>query len=374
MKPGLALQYRPETFDQIIGQRFTSTVLARMVEKDLVPTGLLFSGPSGTGKTSTARILARELNSGQEHDVIEIDAASNGGVDAIRHLIEALRYGHTGRYRVVIIDEAHSVTEAGFNALLKTLEEPPAGTVFVLVTTEPERIPKTIKTRTIEFPFQRITAGEIFTRLTYVDFTEGLNMSAEVMKDIAQRAEGSARVGLMLLEQAHIAGVTGLQDWLDLLGDEDIAPTLIAACMSGKHDVIWQTLDQILDRVNPGEVADRLIACMRDVLILRSGGELSVSGKAFDSRKALSQRLENERIFAATRLLWDLKTRIRGVQGGSANLEHSLILVTEVLTRGKQNPPAARPQTNTAGASSVPKDETPKEAPRLSLADLRRPR
>lgn len=325
MKPGLALRYRPETFEQITGQRLTATVLSRMVERDLIPTGLLFSGPSGVGKTTAARVFAKSLNAGEEHEVIEIDGASNGGVESIRQLIAALRYGHAGRYRVVIIDEAQSVTEAGFNALLKTLEEPPAGTVFVLVTTEPENVPKTIRSRVIEFPFQRLTPGDIFTRLSFIDGAEQLGMNPDVMKDIAQRADGSARTGVMLLEQAYIAEAADLGTWHSLLGEEDVAPSLLAACLSGNHDVIFSTLDLLLTRINPVEINDQLVRCLRDVLVLRAGGTLAVAGSGFDARKALAQRLEPERIFAATRLLWDLKTRIRGVAGGSANLEHSLI-------------------------------------------------
>jgi DNA polymerase-3 subunit gamma/tau len=370
---GLALRYRPSTFDEILGQRLTATVLTRMVEKDQIPPGLLFSGPSGTGKTSAARVFARELNLGEEHDVIEMDAASNGGVEAIRHLIETLRYGHTGRYRVVILDEAHSVTEAGFNALLKTLEEPPAGTVFILVTTEPERILKTVRSRLMEFSFQRLAPGDIYTRLTYVDATESLGVSVEVLRDIAHRADGSARVGLMLLEQAAIAEVQDLDAWRALLGEDDIAPALLAACASGRHDVVFATLDQVLERISSLiEVTDLLVRCMRDLLILRAGGTLTATGASLDSRKALAQQLETERIFAATRLLWDLKTRVRGVQGGAASLEHALILVAEILTRGKQESPAVQPQnTTTAGSAPAPSPKKSEAAPRLSLAQMR---
>jgi DNA polymerase-3 subunit gamma/tau len=375
VKPGLALQYRPQSFDQIIGQRLLATALERMVQRDEIPTGLLFSGPSGTGKTTTARVLAQQLNGDEPGDVIEIDAASNGGVDAIRHLIETLRYGHTGRYRVVILDEAHSVSPEGFNALLKTLEEPPAGTVFVLVTTEPEKIPPTVLSRTIEFPFRRITPGEIYSRLSFIDSAEQMSTPDDILRDIAERAHGSARVGVMLLEQCSLVSPASLEEWLDLLGEHDGSPELLAACASGNHDLVFRVLDQQLAMTgNAGEIADQMVRLFRDLLVIRSGGAVTATGPALDARKALAQRMETERIFAAIRLLWDLKTRVRGVPEGSVHLEHVLILVSEVLTRGKvsASSAAAGPHSTTTVVRTPSLDAEVQPARRLTLADLQR--
>jgi DNA polymerase-3 subunit gamma/tau len=145
----LALRYRPKSFPEMVGNRMHAIVLANMVAEDKVPPVLIFSGPSGVGKTTAARILASELKA---TDVIEVDAASTGGVNEIRSILDVTRYSTGGGYRLIILDEAHSITRQGSEALLKTLEEPPEKTIFVLATTDPGKIDRTVKSRAMEFP------------------------------------------------------------------------------------------------------------------------------------------------------------------------------------------------------------------------------
>jgi DNA polymerase-3 subunit gamma/tau len=363
----LALKYRPRKFEDMIGQRIHSVVLQRLVETASVPTGLLFSGPSGVGKTTAARILASELNEGEIEDTIEIDAASNGGVADIRSLIETLRYGHQGHYRVVIIDEVHSVTREGFNALLKTLEEPPAGTVFVLVTTEPEKVPETILSRVMEFPFTRIQPGEIHARLAYIAAQEKLNISPELLVDLSYRSAGSARVGTTLLQQADLAQVTTPAEYAEMIGDYDTAADILAALLTGNSEHIFTVLDQQLRRVgNPLTISTQLSRVLKELLILRSGGSVKYWGSALDSRKELASRLETERIFAAARILWDLKTKVRVSNDARENLELALILVSEIFSRGKtESVPTPAPSALTPAVE-------PTAPKKLSLADLRR--
>lgn len=372
MTEALALKYRPSTFPEMIGQKLTAASLAQMVAVDRVPQGMLFSGPSGTGKTTAARILARSLNpESQFQETVELDAASNGGVESARTLIEQLRYSTGGAYRVVIIDEAHSMTREAFNALLKTLEEPPAGTIFVLVTTEPEKLPETILTRLIEFEFRRVAPAEIFDRLLFVAGQEKLTISTELLHFLAQYADGSVRKALMRLDQVSLAGVTSVAEYQELTGDRDDAPELVAALMTGDEAHIFTALDKLLDATgNPNRIYVEVIGVLRDILVIRSGGTLQIEGAGFEARRELALRLEKERVLAALNILWQLKTRVRGTENPRTNLEVALILVAEVFTRGKA---LAAPQVVTpppVSAATTPVSDPVVVPRKLTLAEM----
>lgn len=357
----------------MIGQKLTAASLAQMVATARVPQGLLFSGPSGTGKTTVARILAASLNPGSQfQETVELDAASNGGVEAVRTLIEQLRYSTGGAYRVVILDEAHSMTREAFNALLKTLEEPPVGTIFVLVTTEPEKLPETILTRLIEFEFRRVAPAEIFDRLLYVAGQEKLVISTELLHHLAQFADGSVRKALMRLDQVSLAGVTSVAEYQQLTGDRDDAPELVMALASGSEAQVFTVLDKLLDATgNPNHIYTEVIRVLRDILVIRSGGTLQIEGAGFEARRELALRLEKERVLAALNILWQIKTRIRGTENPRINLELALILVAEVFTRGKA---LAAPQVQTpplVSAATTPVSDPVAVAPRkLTLAEM----
>ncbi|GBC84611.1 DNA polymerase III subunit tau [bacterium HR11] len=220
----LALRWRPQSFDQVIGQRHVVQTLKHAVEKGRVAQCYLFSGPRGAGKTSLARILAKSLNcergptvqpcqtcvacveiaQGRSPDVLEIDGASNRGINEIRNLQEILRYRPLrGRYKVVIIDEVHMLTQEAFNALLKTLEEPPPHVVFVLATTEFRKVPLTIVSRCQQMEFHRINEDDIYRRLIFICDTEGIEAEAEALRLLARAADGSLRDAISLLDQAR---------------------------------------------------------------------------------------------------------------------------------------------------------------------------
>ena len=218
----LARKHRPRHFDDVVGQDHIARTLRNALTQNRVAHALLFSGPRGVGKTSTARILARALNcqtgpaptpcdecgscreiySGSSVDVIEIDAASNRGIDEIRELRDAVRYPPSReRYKVYIIDEVHMLTTPAFNALLKTLEEPPPHVVFIFATTEPHKIPDTILSRCQRYDFRRISPEDIEAHLTAILAAEGLEAERSAMRMIAQQSEGCMRDAQSQLDQ-----------------------------------------------------------------------------------------------------------------------------------------------------------------------------
>ena len=356
----LALRYRPVSFRDVIGQKITTTVLSQMVETDQVPTGLLFSGIRGSGKTSTARILSNLMDA----DSIEIDAASSGSVADVRLMIESLRYSLGGKRHVILYDECQSMSREAFNALLKTLEEPPHGTTFILVTTEPDKVPDTVKDRLMEFVFHKVTASEIYDRLIYIVTQEKISVDDDLLVLIAERADGSVRDALMTLDQVWRAQIRDTEMYLAMVGEYDLAPALVAALMTGNSAHIFTEVEVLLKvTTDPSSVSSKLISCLRDLLILSSGGEIVGTGTGIEKRKELTLRLEPERILAALKLLWDLKTKIRSSTDARSNLDLALILVAEVFTRGKE---AVLPVKKSPVQVS-PQPEAPR---RLSLAEL----
>ncbi len=259
-------QWRPQDFENLIGQEHINTTLQNAVASGKVAHAYLFTGPRGTGKTSTAKILAKALNcvdgptptpcnkcpnceritAGTSMDVFEIDAASNRGIDEIRDLREAVKFAPVeGRYKVYIIDEVHMLTAEAFNALLKTLEEPPAHVVFVLATTEPHKIPATIHSRCQRYDFRRIPAADIEKRLAVVAADSGLDIDDDALGLIARHADGGLRDALSILDQctalgqgkidaAAVRGLLGLigHEWVwrltDAMAARDAAAVLLA--------------------------------------------------------------------------------------------------------------------------------------------------
>src|SRR5512147_734901 len=236
----LARKWRPQVFDDVVGQGHITRTLQNAITSGRLSHAFLFSGPRGVGKTTTARILAKALNcaegptptpcgkcdscietaAGTSVDVIEIDGASNRGIEHIRELRETVRYAPVGgKYKVYVIDEVHMLTNEAFNALLKTLEEPPPHVLFIFATTEPQKIPATIHSRCQRYGFKRIALAEIVLKLKEIAGKEGIVVSDMGLGMIARAAEGSMRDSHSLLDQA--VSYSGME-----IGDEDLQATL----------------------------------------------------------------------------------------------------------------------------------------------------
>lgn len=220
MQQALYRIYRPKSFDEIYGQDQIISILKNQLSTLTLSHAYLFCGPRGTGKTSTAKVLASAINGSCDIDTIELDAASNNSVDNVRDIRDNLAFAPTaGKYKIYIIDEVHMLSSAAFNALLKTLEEPPSHVIFILATTEPQKIPQTVLSRCQRFDFRKIDNDVLIKRLQDVLSQEGKTYENEALEFIAQKSEGGLRDALGLLDKALSYGALTMENILVALGE-----------------------------------------------------------------------------------------------------------------------------------------------------------
>lgn len=294
----LARKWRPNTFEELTGQEAIARILRNAVSVGKVAHAYIFSGPRGVGKTTTARILAKALNcengptpdpcgtcrscsaitDGSSMDVAEIDGASNTGVDNIRDLRERVKYAAaSSQYKIYIIDEAHMLSTAAFNALLKTLEEPPPHVIFVLATTEPKKIPATVLSRCQHLPFRRIALKAIVQRLRQIATAEDIDITDGALEMVARAAEGGMRDALTLLDQvtsfADSITADEVKDLLGLTDTENLA-AMLGAVIEGRSRDIIAGIAELTDTGMDLKVYMRdLLTFTRNLLITRIVGE-----------------------------------------------------------------------------------------------------
>ena len=285
--------YRPQKFSDVVGQQHIIKTLQNAIKLNKVAHAYLFCGPRGTGKTTLAKIMAKALNcehgpniepcdeceickgiqKGSITDVVEIDAASNNGADDIRALRDSVKYlPSVGKYKIYIIDEVHMLSNAAFNALLKTLEEPPKHVVFILATTEPYKLPNTILSRCQRFDFQAISVDDILKRLHIVAEAENVKMTEEAFNQIAGSAEGGMRDALSLFDQTISYSVNEeitLDDVLAVSGNVSYTKIieLLNNCLDGENTQALKIIDSIIkEGKEVPRIINHIILLLRDVL------------------------------------------------------------------------------------------------------------
>lgn len=272
----LAEKYRPTSFEDFKGSELLVDMIRTMVERRSLPSAMLFTGDKGVGKTSMCRIINRGLN-GEDSSLsyIEVDAASNSGVDNIRSLQEAIRYSHPGEWRIVVLDEAHNLSNAAFNSLLKVLEDPPPKTTFILVTTRPESIPDTVKSRSMIFRFQNPGVRTVLERLVEVYREEGMEFEPRVLARIAQVSEGTLRGALVLLQQVLFVPNPTVETVNILSGFTVSTKDLLYAMLEGKLSGVERELSSMF--ADSGDVEKFLLSLAEVIKEFYTAGMLSTS-------------------------------------------------------------------------------------------------
>ena len=427
----LARRYRPQTFAEVIGQGHVARALTNAIAAGRVAHAYLFTGARGVGKTSTARIFAKALNcpnspkegpdagvpcnaceiceavsEGNDVDVLEIDGASNNGVDHIRDLrgnvtVKPMR----ARFKVYIIDEVHMLSKAAFNALLKTLEEPPGGVKFVFCTTEPNKLPDTILSRVQRFDFATVHVQNIIQRLAAIAEAEGYSVEQPALELVARRAAGSMRDSQSLFDQLlSFGGEKITADEVHRLfgtASDDRLVALVGRCVNGDPAGALGELEAAIgDGVQLDELIDQLVGYLRDLMILSAGADgVPLLGVSEERRPALAEQARDwgvQTTLAAVQLLSEAKLRMQRVTFGRALAEAALVRaatlgdlddlanLTAALRDGgpsagaapapRRRPPARPPQRATpspAPEPSPPQPEPDGEPPRAPAVPLK---
>jgi DNA polymerase-3 subunit gamma/tau len=404
----LARRFRPQAFDDVVGQEHVSKALRNAIRSERVAHAYLFTGARGVGKTSTARILAKALNcpnvqdgvpcndceicdgisSGGDVDVMEIDGASNRRIEDIRSIranvgVRSMRT----RFKVYIIDEVHMLTREAFNALLKTLEEPPPNVKFVFCTTEPEKVPDTILSRCQRFDFSAIEDTSIGQRLREIGIAEGFEVEEEAIELIARRARGSMRDSQSLFDQllAFSDGTVTAADVHRMLGtaSDELLTRLFDEVTQQRPGEVLNLLNQTLTAgVQAGEMLDQCVGYVRDMMVvLSSGATVSLCSVGENSRAAVEEqgkRIELPNVMAAFQILSDTKGKILRSTFSRVLLEMALVqisllenltAISSLLSGNLPEVPTASPSADDSSQKKTPDLASPAEQTSVSPAD-----
>jgi len=409
----IARKYRPQSFDEVIAQAPIVKTLKNAIEQDLVAHAYIFSGMRGVGKTTTARILAkalncqkgptvnpcgkcpacREITTGTAMDVLEVDAASTGRVEEIRELLENARYMPArDRYKIFIIDEAHMLSGAACNALLKTLEEPPTNVMFILATTEPQKIIPTIHSRCQSFHFRSVNFQEILDVLARVAEKEDARVDPEGLAVMTRVAEGSLRDALSILDQAiAYCGKTITADQVrELLGvvGEQVLDDLVNAIASQSSEKMLRLVDALVrDGHNLQHFCREALRHIRNLMLVRVGGAAAklaeAAGAERERLEATAARFSEEDLLRFFNLLLRTEGELRWSPQPRFHLElgllklvqaERLVPLEQVLAELSGAPPAPRPgagsapRVNPAVTTSAPREASAPAAPKQAAA------
>lgn len=385
----LANKYRPVTFADVVGQSHIKPILQAIVASGEVPPALIFSGTRGVGKTTCARIFAAALNcqnpdngdscgtcaqcmavrNFNSSSVLEIDAASSGGVNEVRKIKDLCHYGHEGEWRVILLDEAHSMSKEAYNALLKILEEPPTKTVFVLVTTEPEKIIGTVRSRSMPFEFRRVKLSDLASRLRHIAETEGIEGDDELFSEISKSAQGGLRDAVMLLDQITRVGVSTASGFRDFFGIQDYSVPLMWSALRGDYAEGHRLVTEHFSRTGEaaGLVSD-LSRLVTDLLSLKCGGTpQGYAEEALAERVEMAGAVTSEALVRVIEILWELRSRTRATENDQRSAMEMAFALVANSVRAVTDP--TPPEEPTETQQSILLDEDTGGS-RLSLDEI----
>ncbi len=371
-----ARKYRPRTFDQVVGQRAVTTILQKAIEQKRLPQALLFTGPRGVGKTSCARIMAREVNRAYLDDpeqdlsfnIFELDAASNNSVDDIRELINQVNIPpQVGKYKVYIIDEVHMLSNQAFNAFLKTLEEPPEHAIFILATTEKHKILPTILSRCQVFDFKRIGVKDIRDHLRQIADAEGIDIEDEALDLIARKADGALRDALSAFDKIVNIGegkITRKQvsEYLGLV-DRDVFAGMTDLFLDGDSAGVLVEFNRLADQgADIYHFIGGLASYLRDVMLMtdaRSAALLDYPDEIKQSLQQQAARTNAAGLLRAVDILTDADLHYKTSQHPLLLTELSLLKVTALLGGAEKKNLTPDEITAPPQAEQVEKTDTP---------------
>lgn len=368
--------WRSQRFDDVVGQKAITQTLKNAIVQKKTSHAYLFTGPRGTGKTSAAKIFAKAINckhsqdgepcnvcetcvaitEGRLNDVIEIDAASNNGVEEIRDIRDKAKYAPTqAEYKVYIIDEVHMLSTGAFNALLKTLEEPPQNVIFILATTEPHKIPLTIISRTQRFDFKRISTQDIVDHMAHIMQEMALDYEEQALYVIGRAAEGGMRDALSILDQtiSFSDEKVTLEDAMQVTGSltYEMMDHYIRCCVAGDVERALEVLESILGEGKEARrfLEDLLLYC-RDLLMYQQAPKLLAekAGTLTEAFKELATQTPAEKIYQLIQILSDTQNEIRFTNNANIYLEVATVKLAKTVQPNKHN----TPETTNQGGSA----------------------